>query len=41
MMLNCNLLLDSVARFGLKEGTTNTSRDARKTQYSGDLCCIL
>lgn len=30
MMLNCILLLDSANRFGLKEGTINIPRDARK-----------
>lgn len=29
-MLNCNLLLDSATRFGLRKGTSDSSRDARK-----------
>ena len=32
-MLNCNLLLDSATRFGLKEGTCKFPRDAKKNIF--------
>ena len=39
-MLNCNLLLDSATRFGLKEGTCKFPRDAEKSLFPVSLGCV-
>ncbi len=39
-MLNCNLLLDSATRFGLKEGICKFPHDAKKRLFLVSLTSI-